>query len=79
MEFKANDSVVVALPQMHTRSSVLETGEIISVQGEQATVMITGEDVPRNVPVANLSMAEDVYGQETGNPYEMPVLNQERR
>jgi len=79
MDFKPQEQVVVSVPQLHGKSSVLEQGEILSIHGQEASVVLQGEDIPRTVPLDRLSHIEETYGQEySGRPNEMPVLNQIR-
>ncbi len=77
--FKAQDDVAVSIPQLHGRISVIERGEVIDVQGETATVMLQGEDIPRTVSLDCLTHAPELFGQMTDRPNEMPVLDQIRR
>lgn len=79
MEFKATDEVVVTIPQLHNRTSVLEKAEVIAVHGDKATVILANEEVPRVVGVDCLQHSSEVFGDDTGRPNEMPVLDQIRR
>jgi len=80
MDFKANDQVIVSIPQLHTRASLLEKGEVISIEGNHAQVQLQGEDIPRTVPVDRLAPAEAVFGSGmTGRPNELPVIDAIRR
>jgi hypothetical protein len=76
--FKASDRVVVSIPQLHGKISVIESGEVISVEGNEATVMLAGEEVPRTVPLDRLQAEQETFGGMTERPNEMPVINQIR-
>jgi hypothetical protein len=78
MEFQPQDSVVVSQKQLHGNSSVLLDGEVISVQGNSATVIFEGEEAPRTVALESMALKETVYG-DTSRPGELPVLDQIRR
>lgn len=68
-------AVFVAEKQTHGNISLITSGELISVQGNQAVVMLEGEDVPRSVSVASVSPAEPVLGNMSGLFNEMPVID----
>ena len=77
--FKPNDEVAVSMPQLHGRSSVIEKGEVVSISGNMATVVLKGEDAPRRVPVDRLHDAEEYFGGMTGMPNEPCVIDAIRR
>jgi hypothetical protein len=76
--FKAMDKVVVKVPQLHGNISVLEQGEVISVSSQAAVVQLEGEDVPRTIPLDRLQSAQELYGDMTDRPNEMPTIDQIR-
>jgi hypothetical protein len=73
-----NDRVVVADKQLHGNSSVLVDGAIVSIEGSSATVMVDGEDVPRQFKLAELNSGSEVYGY-NANPNDNQVIDAIRR
>jgi hypothetical protein len=77
--FNPQDRVAVSIAQLHNKTSVVEKGEVVSILGQTAKVVLDGEDVPRTVSVSSLNRIGDVFGEETGRPNEMPVIDAIRR
>lgn len=73
--FNPSDAVVVTIPQLHGKIGLVENGEVLSVSGQTAMVMLAGEDVPREVPLDRLQPREDLFGNMTERPNEMPVID----
>ncbi len=59
-----NDSIVLMQNQLHGNSKVILNGELVSIEGNSATVLIAGEEVPREVSLDQLQKADDVFGGE---------------
>lgn len=72
---KPQDEVVVTIPQLHGNVSLVERGEIVSLGDRSAKVILANEDVPRDVPLDSIRQVSEVYGEETGRPNEMPVID----
>ena len=77
--FQPSDKVAVSMPQLYNNTSVIEEGEIVSVGGDRAVVMLAGEDVPREIPLDRLTSVSNVFGDMTERPNEMPVIDAIRR
>jgi hypothetical protein len=76
--FGPQDAIVVSMPQLHGKVSIIEKGEVISVSGSEAQVMLEGEESPRMVPLDRLKKQDEVFGAPTDRPNELPILNQIR-
>ena len=75
MTLVPNSPIAVMQKQIHGNISTLETGTLISVQGNTATIMLERETIARDVPLDSISSADSLIGSMSGRPNEMAVLD----
>lgn len=63
---------------MLNKSAVVTEGEFISATGDQATVVLDGEEVARTVPLSSIVASDSAIGN-LSRPGEMPVIDMSPR
>lgn len=70
-----NSRIVVSQKQQHINAAVITPGELISVHGNTAMVMLEGEAVARTVNIDAISSSDELLGDQTNRPNEHSVID----
>jgi hypothetical protein len=75
MKLEPNDRIAVSQKQVNLNSSVITTGELVCVNGNTATVLLEGEAVAREVPLASVVAADALMGSLSDRRNEQSIIN----
>ena len=75
MDLASNTRVTVSQSRLHGNISEISSGELVSIQGNMATVVLDGHFIGTEVPVSSLVPEDDSLGSMSGRPNEHAVLN----
>lgn len=77
MALLPNQSVVVSQKQaqLGNSSSAITAGEFISSTGDKALVLLEGEDIPREVSLANVASSESIIGNISSRRGESAIID----
>ena len=75
MNLEHNSRIAVSQKQLHGNSSVITSGELVSVNGNTATVLLDGEAVVREVAVSALASSDALIGSISNRANEQSIVN----